>query len=150
MALHVLLADDNRAFLTAVAETLQSADGIEVVATAHDGDAAVDQARALTPDVAVIDVEMPGGGPELAARLLAAHPGLRVMSLTGRDDEQTVVAMLAAGASGYVVKGSLDEDFAVCVRRCASGTLFVIAGCADGVRARLGETQSRPARPSTS
>ncbi|MGZ4594922.1 MAG: response regulator [Actinomycetes bacterium] len=137
MAVRVLLADDNADFLGAVADSLAMCDGVDVVATAPDGDTALRLAMATSPDVAVIDVEMSAGGAALAARLLAQRPGLRVLCLSGRDDEQTVLAMLSAGATGYLVKGSLEEDLGDCIRRCAAGVLFVAAGCADAVRARI-------------
>ena len=57
---------------------------------------------------------------------------------------ETVLAMLASGVSGYVAKGSLDEDLATCVKRCADGMLFVIAGCAGDVLARIGDAVGRP------
>jgi DNA-binding NarL/FixJ family response regulator len=133
----VLLADDNPNFLLAVGESLAMSDGVHVVGTALDGDAAVALASSTRPDVAVIDVEMPGGGPALAARLVAQVPGMRVMCLTGRDDERTVLTMIMAGATGFLVKGSLEEDLGAYVRRCASGVRFVVAGCSDAVRARI-------------
>lgn len=142
MALRVLLADDNVALLRAITEDLRASPGIEVVGTAYDGAGAAELATSTAPDVAIIDVEMLAGGPELAARLLALRPSLRVLCLTARDDEQTVLRMLAAGATGYVVKGSLDEDLATYVRRAAAGALFVVAGCVDGVRDRIGSLTS--------
>ena len=56
------------------------------------------------------------------------------MCLSARDDPDTVLAMLAAGAIGYVAKGGLDDDLATWVRRCAGGMLFVIADCAPACR----------------
>jgi DNA-binding NarL/FixJ family response regulator len=133
----VLLADDNPALLAAVADALAMSEGLEVVGTAADGDAAVELAVTTRPDVAVIDVEMPAGGPQLAARLVHRVPGLRVMCLTGRDDERTVLTMLSAGASGYVVKGALEEDLGAYIHRCARGVPFVVACCSEAVRARI-------------
>ena len=88
-------------------------------------------------------VLMPGGGPDLAAEIARRWPATRIMCLSARDDADTVLAMLAAGATGYVAKGSLDEDLTTCVRRCAAGMLFVIASCATDVRDRLAELVGR-------
>lgn len=139
MNVRVLLADDSSPFLGAVTEALEMSHDLEVVGAAPDGEQALVLAAQHVPDVAVIDIEMPDGGAGLAARLVAQQPGLRVMALTARDDERTVIDMLAAGCIGYVVKGSLDEDLATCVRRAAAGVLFVVASCADGVRQRIAD-----------
>jgi DNA-binding NarL/FixJ family response regulator len=138
VTVRIVLADDSAEIVDAVRDVLAAAPGIIVVATADSGEAAVRAARDHAPDLVLVDVEMPGGGPELAERLLELSPRPRVMTLSARDDEDTVLAMLAAGATAYVAKGALDEDLAVCVRRCAEGALFVVASCADGVRERLG------------
>jgi len=140
VAVRIVLADDSTDVVDAVRDVLAAAPGLTVVATADSGDSAVRAALEHAPDLVLVDVEMPGGGPELATRLLELSPRPRVMALSARDDEDTVLAMLAAGATAYVAKDALDEDLAVCVRRCAGGgALFVVAGCADGVRERLGD-----------
>lgn len=136
MSLRVLLADDSRHLLAALRDMLQAA-GHQVVATAETGESALRAARELAPQVAVVDVDMPGGGPALVSGLVALRPGPRVMALTARDDAETVLHMLAAGAVGYVAKGVVDEDLEACVRRCAQGGLFVVGACSDQVRERL-------------
>lgn len=137
MSLRVLLADDSNPMLSALQDVLCAA-GHEVVAATTTGEEAVEAAERHRPDVAVVDVEMPGGGAELVMALLALPSPPGVMVLSARDDVKTVLEMLAAGATGYVAKSGLDEDVEACVRRCAEGNgLFVVAGCADGVRERL-------------
>lgn len=137
MRLRVLLADDSSPLLSALQDVLRAA-GHDVVAATPTGEEAVAAAEQHGPDVAVVDVEMPGGGAELVTALLALPSPPRVMVLTARDDVGTVLDMLAAGATGYVAKNGLDEDVEACVRRCAdSNGLFVVAGCADRVRERL-------------
>jgi DNA-binding NarL/FixJ family response regulator len=139
VSVRILLADDSPELVAAARDVLDAALGLVVVATAGTGDAALLAARTHSPDVVVLDVEMPGGGPDLARALRALSPQPRVLVLSARDDEETVLAMLAAGASAYVAKGALDEDLAACVRRAAQGVLLVVAACADRVRDRLGE-----------
>lgn len=137
MSLRVLLADDSSPLLSAMQDVLRAA-GHEVVAATTTGEQAVEAAERHQPDVAVVDVEMPGGGAELVTALRALTAPPRVMVLTARDDVDTVMDMLAAGATGYVAKNGLDEDVEACVRRCAGGNgLFVVAGCADRVRERV-------------
>jgi DNA-binding NarL/FixJ family response regulator len=141
--LRIVVADDNDAFLAAARDVLSRAPGIEVVTAVSTGRLVLDACDEHRPDVAVVDVQMPGGGPELAAEIARRWPATRIMCLSARDDADTVVAMLAAGATAYVAKGALDEDLATCVRRCGEGMLFVLAGCADDVRRRLEELVSR-------
>jgi DNA-binding NarL/FixJ family response regulator len=139
-----IVADDNDAFLAAVRDALSSSAQIDVVAAVASGHEVLAAVTEHRPDVVVLDVQMPGGGPELAADLLRHDPALRLMCLSARDDADTVLAMLAAGATGYVAKGTLDEDLATCVRRCADGMLFVIADCAGEVRSRIGRLVAQP------
>lgn len=138
MSLRVVLADDSSEVLEAMRAVLDAA-GHVVVATARTGDEAVSAVRTHAPDVAVVDVDMPGGGPDLVRRVVALDPAPRVMALSGHDDVDTVLAMLRAGSTGYVAKGIAHEDLETCVRRCADGVLFVVATCSDQVRARLGD-----------
>jgi len=107
---HVLLADDNPALLDALIERLGPAPGIVVVAAVRTGADALDRAKALHPDVAVVDVSMPGGGPDLVRELLRTTPGIRVIGFSAARQESTRLAMIAAGASTYLVKGGPTVD----------------------------------------
>lgn len=137
MALRVLLADDSEAVRAALRDLLTLA-GHEVVAEVGSGAEAVAASREHAPDVAVVDVDMPGGGTDVVRELTCLDRPPRVMAHSAHDDERTVVAALAAGATGYVVKGLVADDLESCVRRCADGVLFVVARCADKVRGRPG------------
>lgn len=136
--MRIVVADDNDDFLDAARDVLAAAPDLEVVAAVRTGGDALAAAAEHRPDVVVLDVEMPGGGPGLAEELTRLHPSVRLMCLSARDDPDTVLAMLAAGCAGYVAKGGLDDDLATCVRRCAAGMLFVIADCAPDVTRRIG------------
>lgn len=137
MAVRTLLADDSEVFLAALADVLAPADGIDVVATALTGDDALTRCGETQPDVAVVDFDMPGGGPDLVRRLSQLSPAPRILVFSARDDADTVLAVLAAGATSYVAKGGLDEDLPTCVRRCAEGRLFVLGEAAEGVRRKI-------------
>lgn len=150
MPVRAVVADDNDAFRTAVRDVLASSTAVELVAIASCGSATLAVVDEHRPDVVVVDVQMPGGGPGLVEELITRHPGLRVMGLSARDDADTVLAMLTAGANGYVAKGTLMEDLATCVRQCAAGTLFVMAACADEVRTRLLAAGDHLGLPATS
>ncbi len=106
-AIRVLLADDHPGVLAAVAELLHSAGGFTVVAACHDGAEAVAAAAATDPDVAVLDLAMPGTDGLTATRLLRRdHPGLPVLVLTASTEGTAVQAARDAGAAGLVVKGT--------------------------------------------
>lgn len=144
MVVRTLLADDNVHLLRALAEVLGEEHDFEVVATATNGTDAAQRAKALHPDVAVLDVDMPGGGEDLVRVLVALQPAPRVLIFSGRDEADVVVSMLRAGASAFVAKGGLDSDFPSCLRRCAGGAVFVLASCADEVLARLTRSGGAP------
>lgn len=145
--LRIVVADDSAIFLEAVRHALSATEDLEVVATATSGPALAAAVARTVPDVVLLDVDMPGGGPALARQLSRRHPGICLVCLSGRDDADTVLAMLAAGVTGYVAKGALDHDLATCVRRGAAGMLFVVASCAPTVRARIAAMTGAPDVP---
>ena len=135
--MRALLADDNAAVLAVLGEILAADDAIMVVATAATGDEAMTLAARHRPDVAVVDLDMAGGGADLVQRLTAEPAAPRVLVFSGRDDVESVTGVLSAGATAFVAKGDVTEDFAELVRRCGAGVQFVSARCAAEVAARL-------------
>ena len=109
----VIVVDDQALIRTAVRDLLDAAEGISVVGEAADGDAGLDLARRLRPDVVVSDIRMPRrDGIELTA-LVCADPALaetRVLILTTFEEDDYVVAALRAGASGFIGKGAEPDD----------------------------------------
>jgi two-component system, NarL family, response regulator LiaR len=102
--LRTILADDDPLARRVIRDTLQ-ADGITVVADAANGRDAVELALFYRPDVVVMDYMMPGmDGLEATRRLLAAAPEVRVVMLTGADDQELGLRALSAGATGYLTK----------------------------------------------
>jgi EAL domain-containing protein (putative c-di-GMP-specific phosphodiesterase class I)/CheY-like chemotaxis protein len=120
--IRVLIAEDEPAVRTALAELINTELGLEVVAAANDAEQAIHLAQSLLPDVAIVDVKMPAGGGQRAAREIRARsPGTRVIALSAFDDRGTVFEMLRAGASGYVVKGVPAGEILETIRRAARG-----------------------------
>lgn len=115
-SLRVLLADDEPAVVAALVDLLAAERGITVVATAGDGTTALLQAAALRPDVAVVDVRMPGGGPLLVSGLLSAVPTMAVIALSAQSDASVRRAVLAAGATALLLKGDPGLDVAQAIR----------------------------------
>jgi DNA-binding NarL/FixJ family response regulator len=104
--IRVVLADDAPAMLLFLEELLAAEADIDVVALAADTDAAIRLTKLHQPDVVVLDVRMPGGGGEVAARAIRATlPNTRIVGLSSRSERAVMAAMLAAGADCYVVKG---------------------------------------------
>lgn len=107
----VILADDHHIVRAGIRQLLESSDDIRVLAEAGDGE----EARALIqkhkPDVAVLDVQMPGSSGIEVTRWVRSHlPEVGVLILTAYDDEPYVMAVLQAGANGYVLKTAKTEE----------------------------------------
>ena len=120
-SIRVLVAEDDPHVREALAALLDSEPAIEVVATVADGPAAVEAAARERPDVAVIDVRMPGGGAAAARGIRRASPETQVLALSAHDDRATVLDMLEAGAVGYLVKGTSAASVVDSVRQAAEG-----------------------------
>ena len=102
----VLIADDDRLVAEALADLIAAQPGMRVVAVAHDACQAVETGCRLGPDLAIVDVNMPGGGGIAAVRgLRACAPRCRIVAISADPDREQVKAILTAGASGFVLKG---------------------------------------------
>src|ERR1700730_6187845 len=102
----VLIADEDAAVLEALADLLSEEPSIKVVDVAATADEAIEIAARERPNVALLDVRMPGGGGPRAAREIAVRsPSSRCPARSAREENARVYEMLEAGASGYLVKG---------------------------------------------
>lgn len=120
--IRVVLADDHPLIRAGIRGVLEKAEGIQVVAEAGDGLAALEAVERHQPDVLLLDVEMPGlAGIDVARRLVAAESEVRILALSAHDDEQYVFGLLESGAAGYLVKDEVPETIAEAVRGVASG-----------------------------
>lgn len=124
--IRVVIADDHPVFRRGLARTIAAADDIDVVAEAADGPEACDAVRRFSPDVAIVDLQMPGmHGLDVARTLARDCPSVGVLVLTMSDDEATIWAALRSGARGYLLK-SADEDAIIrTVHAIAQGELVV-------------------------
>ncbi len=137
MTVRIVVADDNELLRAGLVAVLASDPGLEVVAEAADGPAAVLLATRLRPEVVLMDVEMPGGDGITATReITASLPGTRVLILTMFDLDDYVVAGLRAGAAGFLLKTTEPGALISAVKACAAGQATVGAA----VMARLIET----------
>jgi DNA-binding NarL/FixJ family response regulator len=109
--IRVVLADDHAVVRRGIREFLEEEGDIQVVGEAADGHSALELTREQSPDVAVLDIQMPGlNGIEVTRRIKAERPGVRVLVLTAYDDDPYIFAALQAGASGYVLKSAPTEE----------------------------------------
>ncbi|MFB6876086.1 response regulator [Streptomyces sp. NPDC056323] len=136
--IRVLLADDEAMIRHGVRLILRHADGIDVVAEAADGHRAVEEAAAHHPDVALVDIRMPGCDGLAAIRpLLALDPAPRVVMLTTFGDEANVLRALRDGASGFLLKDEGPQELISAVRAAAAGDAVLSPGVTGAVIARM-------------
>ena len=120
--IRVMIAEDEGAVREAMADLVSSDPGMDVIGTAKDADEAIAIARAEKPDVALIDVKMPGGGgPRAAREIRRESPQTHVVALSAYEDRRTVLEMLRAGVVGYVVKGTSADEILYTIRRSMRG-----------------------------
>lgn len=120
--IRVVIADDHPAFRSGLRFMLTAADDIEVIDEAATGAELLDIVVARQPDVAIVDLNMPGlGGVDATRQIAADSPHVAVLVLTMLDDDDSVFAATRAGARGYLLKGAGQEDIERAVRAVASG-----------------------------
>jgi DNA-binding NarL/FixJ family response regulator len=120
--IRVLIADDHPLFRGGLRSLLESVDDLEVCGEATDGEDAVELARSSSPDVVVMDLNMPGlGGIEATRRIVETTDDVHVLVMTMHEDDEAVFAALRAGAHGYVLKGALQDETLRAIRAVANG-----------------------------
>ena len=116
-----MIAEDDAPLRLALSDLVAGEKGMEVVGAAGSADEAIELAAAAKPDVALVDVRLPGGGAELVRGVKECSPRTRALALSDYDDRSTVIQMFSAGAVGYVVKGNSPTEILEAVRRAARG-----------------------------
>lgn len=148
MPIRVVIADDQQLVRSGFRMMLEAEGDIEVIGEAADGEEAVDLARKLAPEVALLDLRMPKMDGIEATELIARSPGTatRVLVVTTFDADEYVYAALRAGASGFLLKDAPPEELAAAVRVIAAGEALL----APSVTRRLIEQFARmqPSRES--
>jgi NarL family two-component system response regulator LiaR len=136
-AYRVVLVEDHALTRAGLRSALDAA-GLNVVGEAEDGPRGLEETRRLEPDVAVIDLGLPGmDGIELTRQLRAAVPKTRILILTMHDLDTEVLAALAAGADAYCVKSNKTEGIVAAVRVVAEGGAYFDPAVAHIVMRRI-------------
>ena len=136
--IRVLLADDHSIVRAGLRRLVEDAGDMMVVAEASDGREAIRKVQESLPDVAVIDLSMPGmDGLEVVERLLVHVPKLPVLILTMHEEEQYVVRAIGAGAMGYVTKRSAAEQLLKAIRKVHGGGRYVTESMAESLALRV-------------
>ncbi len=149
-ATRIMLADDHAILRSGLSMLIDSRDDMEVVGQASDTAEAIEMARSLKPDIAIVDITMPGGGGVKAAEAITEScPDTRIITLTMHDDQAYLRAVLSAGVSGFVVKRSADTRLLDAIDAVRRGQLYidpamghrVMKGLFDGKAPPAGESE---------
>jgi DNA-binding NarL/FixJ family response regulator len=125
-SIRVVLVDDHPVVLAGVKALLQSASEFEVIGEAVSGEAALELISQARPDVAVIDISMPDlNGLELAERLAATCPEVKLLAQTVHEDQAYVQRLLQLGVRGYILKRSAAEGLVQAVRAIVTGGVYL-------------------------
>ena len=142
---HIVVADDHPLMREGVVATLNEHGGFAVLAQAGDAAGAVAAVGQHLPDIALLDVSMPGSGLAAAAEISRRFPAVAIVMLTVSEDDEDVLAALRAGARGYVLKGVGASELTGVLQAVASGGSYVSPALAARV---LSAMQARGARGS--
>lgn len=142
--IRILIADDHPLFRGGLRALLESVADTEVVGEAATGEEAVEAARALTPDVVVMDINMPGlNGIDATRCILDEAEGVNVLVMTMHDDDDAVFAAIRAGARGYQLKGAAQDETLRAIRSVANGEAIFGPGIAERLKRFLATPPAR-------
>jgi DNA-binding NarL/FixJ family response regulator len=132
MSIRIIVADDHTIVRHGLTKLLQQETDVEVVAQAQNGHATVELARELSPDVIVMDVGMPDlNGIDATQQILRENPEIKVLALSMHSGRKFVVAMLKAGASGYLLKDCALEELTGALQTILSGRIYLSPAITD-------------------
>lgn len=146
--IRILVADDHTMVRESLVSVLNASGDCQVVAEASDGLSAVEKALQLRPDIAIVDISMPGlSGVEVVRRLRAELPSTRTLVLTMHEEDEYVLHMVRAGASGYLLKDSAISELLQAVRQIYAGRAHFGASAARVLALQVQQPQADAGDP---
>ncbi|MGV6804546.1 MAG: response regulator [Ruegeria sp.] len=145
MTTTIVLADDHPIFRDGLRKTLDDTEGFTVLAVGESADDAVRLSRQHKPDLAILDLSMPGGGIAATREIAALDPAPYIAILTVSEDGSDVADALEAGATGYILKGVTASALVDSLRSIAAGDGFMSPGLASRVLFSIRKGTEKPA-----
>lgn len=145
----IVLIDDHPLFREGVAYTIQSEPTFEVIGQGESLDEAVQLVADLTPDILLLDINIPGGGIQTAKKIAASHPLTKIIMLTASSDDDDLVKALKAGARGYILKGVAARELISIVRAVQAGEGYITPSLAANLLTEMAGGQ-RPSKTDSS
>jgi DNA-binding NarL/FixJ family response regulator len=145
--IRVLLADDHALVREGTRRLIEAESDLEVVAEASSGEEAIEAVRRLRPDIAIMDIAMPGiGGIEATRAIKADCAETAILVLSAYDDEPYLVALLEAGAAGFLLKNVNGRELVEAIRAVARGEAVLEPALSEKLLRRLSNRPTAPAR----
>lgn len=138
------LIDDHPLFRDGVRQTLSLAGDIKVVAEGTCADDAIHIAQSMSPDVMLLDINMPGSGIAATTSITEAHPDIKIALLTVSENEGDVAAAMASGARGYILKGISGAELVQIIRAIHGGQSYVAPALAAVMLRKLRQVEPQP------
>lgn len=146
--IRVLLADDHALVREGTRRLIEAEGDVEVVAEAANGEEAIEAATRLRPDIAIMDIAMPGiGGIEATKAIKANCSKTAILVLSAYDDEPYLVALLEAGAAGFLLKNVNGQELVEAIRAVARGESILRPALSQKVMLRLSRQKINPQSP---
>ena len=124
--INVLVVDDHDLVRSGIVRLLEDTNGISVIGEANCGEDAVKMCRELSPDVVLMDINMPGiGGLEATKKVARANPDVKVIAVTACDDGPFAARLMQAGASGFMGKGAEVDEMVRAILKVRSGQRYI-------------------------
>ncbi len=142
--INVMVVDDHEVVREGLVRILEKQGGIRVVAVARSGEEALSKVEKFTPDVIIVDIQLPGiNGIEVIRRIKKSHPEIEAITLTVYDDEEFAMQAIKAGAIGYVIKDAAKEELVKAVQAAAGGETLISTSVARKLLDEMGSPGAR-------
>lgn len=143
--IRVLVVDDHAMVRRGLRSLLSLYQDIEVVGEAADAESALDAARDLSPEIILLDIQLPGlSGLQIAARLRSVHPHAKIIALTAHDNQEYVLQALRAGARAYLLKSTSDQSLVETIRLVQQGRRLLPSTLMDGLLEQIEQEEHQP------